>query len=281
MKVAITQLLVPRENTLRDNHAVQRNMIGDLSRQGAQLIILPECASHPYGLESRADIDGWAEELDGATVRFWEALAGKSKIYIVGGILERSSQGFFNTAVLIGPNGYLGHYRKMHRFGWEQDWLSSGESLKVWHIKSLELTLGLLICYDLRFSYMVSGLALAGVELIAVPTTWTSVGKTRLFDDLGYAPADHLVLGHAYAHRLFIAASGRVGQEVGVRYLGSSIVAGPNGMAMAGPLSIERPASAVVDMVVSQARMKGIGTNQLDHDWQWVPDIPVEMYEVE
>ncbi len=244
-------------------------------------MILPECASHPYGFKSRADIDLWAEELDGSTVRFWESLAAEWNIYLVGGILERSTQGFFNTAVLIGPTGCLGHYRKMHRFGWEQDWLSFGESLKVWRIKSLELTLGLLICYDLRFSYLVSALALAGADLIAVPTTWTSIGKTRLFDEVGYAPADHLVLGYAYAHRLFIAASGRVGQESGVRYLGSSLVAGPNGMAMAGPLSVERPESAVVDLVVSQARTKRVGTNQLDHDWRWVPDIPVEIDEVE
>lgn len=279
MRLGIAQFAV-REERPEESRAAQRSVVRSLFGDGAQLIILPECTSHKYGLGSLDEVEQLAEPLDGETVRAWSEWARESRGYLVGGMLERHGKSYFNTAVLVGPHGYLGHYRKVHRFGWERIWLEAGDELVLFRIRSLDVNLGVLICYDLRFSEAVRSLAVAGADVLAVPTTWTSIGKTVLWDEQGYAPQDHLALGHAYANRLFVACADRVGQEADVTYLGASLVAGPGGEALMGPFAGRHPDSGVVDVDIASARDKRIGSSHLWQDRRWVFDVPVRLVEV-
>ncbi len=281
MKMGLVQLEVSPYASLEKNREAQRSLVRQVFAAGANLVVLPECASHKYAMRTLQEVEDWAEPIDGPTVRLWESWAREHQGYIVGGILERAPEGLFNTAVMVGPNGYAGLYRKMHRFGWERQWLNGGDGLTVWRIRSLNLTLGVLICYDLRFGYTVSALADAGADVVAVPTTWTSVGKRLLWDGSGYAPQNHLVLGHAYAHRVYMVCADRVGREEDVTYLGASIGAGPEGEALLGPLSGSHPGYGVIDIDVERARQKRVGQSDLRRDRRWSADIPVAELTVE
>ena len=91
----------------------------------------------------------------------------------------------------------------------------------------------MMICYDVEFPEWVRLPALAGADLLAVPTNW---------------PAEPIPAGErpmvtanvqvaAFANRMFIAAACRCGDERGVAWTGGSIIAGPDGYPLAGPAS--------------------------------------------
>lgn len=281
MKIGLVQIEIPPETSLEGIHRAQEVAVTQVFADGARVVVLPECASHKYLMGSLSEVQDWAEPIAGPTVRLWERLAREHHGYIVAGMLEKAHDGLYNTAVIVGPQGCLGHYRKLHRFGWERKWLASGDGLTLFRIKSLDLALGVLICYDLRFEYTVEALARAGADLIVVPTTWTSIGKSVLWDHAGYAPQNHLVLGHAYAHRVFLACADRVGVEEDITYLGASLVAGPDGETLLGPFSGHARAAGVVDVEVSRARSKRVGQNDIERDRRWAADIPLMVIEVE
>jgi predicted amidohydrolase len=162
--------------------------------------------------------------------------------------------------VLVGPRGLIGRYRKIHRFGWEREWLLAGNELLVFDLPGLGARIGMLICYDLRFSETITQLALAGVDLLVVPTTWTSIGKRVLWDQYGYCPQNHLTIGYAYAHHIALVCADRVGREGDVTFLGSSIAVQPGGEVAIGPLDAHQTAAVITDLHIEYSRDKRIGT---------------------
>jgi predicted amidohydrolase len=260
MKVGIVQPRIQLGvDALKQNRDHLCQMADQLFGGGVRLIVLPECANSQYFPDSAQMVAELAEPLDGPTVQGWEALAALRSGYIVGGILEQTPDGIYNTAVLVGPRGLIGCYRKMHRFGWEQEWLCAGDDLPVFELPDLGIRLGMLVCYDLRFTEAVQALALSGIDLLAVPTTWTSIGKRILWDQHGYSLQDHLVIGYAYAHHIAVICADRVGQEGTVTFLGASIAVHPGGEIAIGPLSGHEPTAAIADLDVKSARNKRIG----------------------
>ena len=119
--------------------------------------------------------------------------------------------------------------------------------------------MGILVCYDLRFVEVVRLLALAGVQLLCVPTTWTDVGKPQPLDANGWCAAAHLAVGHAYANKMFVLCAGRVGQEGDVRYLGNSLIVSSSGQTLAGPAGPESETILVAEIDPSEASNKRIG----------------------
>jgi predicted amidohydrolase len=101
-------------------------------------------------------------------------MARAANMYIVFGMTERvpvSSSGIlYNSAVLVGPDGLLGVYRKVHAPGDEYHIFRQG---KDWPVFDTEIgRLGLQICYDLRFPEAARELALRGAQMIILPTAW-------------------------------------------------------------------------------------------------------------
>ena len=227
---------------------------------GAHIVVAPELAAQQYFPPTREAAVRWAEPLDGPLVTEWEGLARRYGGYIVAGLLEEGDGGaLYNTAVLVGPRGTIVAYRKVHLFAWEREWLTPGDRLTLVTLPD-GVRVGLLICYDLRFAGAVESLVAHGMDLLAVPTTWTSIGKSMWWDAAGYCPQSHLAVGHAYANRIAVACADRVGEEASVTFLGSSIMAAPDGAVVAGPLSGRQPAVVVADLPVEDARDKRVGT---------------------
>src|SRR5262249_15907417 len=102
-------------DNLESNALAVRQRLQQAVKEGANLIVLPELAPRGYGFDSREEAFAHAEPVpDGRTVRGWVAFAKQHQVYIVGCLPEADGQQLFDTAVLVGPEGYIGKYRKTH-----------------------------------------------------------------------------------------------------------------------------------------------------------------------
>lgn len=249
----------PSPHAVADNRQAFLSEAEALFAAGAQLVVGPELGHHAYFPENPEQLRQWAESLSGATVRAWAGLALKHGGYVAGSLLEQDQDGrLYNTAVLVGPRGLVGFYRKMHRFAWETEWLTPGTRLSLLELQS-GVRIGLLICYDLRFPEAVRQLALAGMDLLVVPTTWTSIGKSQLWDRGGFCPQAHTVVAHAYMNRVAAVAVDRTGREGDVRFLGASLAVAADGAVVGGPLPGPDPARLLVELDVRASRDKRVG----------------------
>ena len=96
-----------------DNIAATLRHIDTAAAHGARLIVLPELANTGYAFATRAEAYEHAESVpDGVTCQAWAKAAAAHDAYIVGGVAEIDGVTLYDTAVLIGPDGYIGRYRK-------------------------------------------------------------------------------------------------------------------------------------------------------------------------
>ena len=93
---------------------------------GANLIVLPELCSTGYFFSNRQDAFDHSEVIpDGPSVQIWVDFARQHKVYLVAGLTERDGMRLFNTGVLVGPDGFIGKYRKAHLWNLEKLWFLS------------------------------------------------------------------------------------------------------------------------------------------------------------
>ncbi len=202
---------------------------------GANLVVLPEMMIPGYVID-RAGLDSIAEPIPGPSTEAWGALAVQGNGYVVGGLCEREDERLFNSAVVMGPDGSLiGHYRKTHLFGDEKLVFAPGD-LGFPLVPTEFGTIGLCVCYDLRFVEVVRLLALQGADLICVPTAWIVGFDEVRWDSEGMSPQGRATEVQANLSQVYIAAASQVGSHSGFEFLGSSLLAGPRGHRLLGPL---------------------------------------------
>ncbi len=123
----------------------------------------------------------------------------------------------YNSAILIGPKGYLGKYRKLHLFMNEKDYFKPGNiSLPVFDIGLCKI--GMLVCFDWIFPEVWRILALKGAEIICHPSNLILPGL-----------AQKAVPIHALTNRIFTITANRIGTEGDLSFTGLSTIANPNG----------------------------------------------------
>ncbi|MDQ7859882.1 MAG: nitrilase-related carbon-nitrogen hydrolase [Armatimonadota bacterium] len=250
-RIAVIQMAAPWSTPA----AARAHSVGLLRRAaaaGAQLAVLPELCTISYDFRGRGDVEPHAEPLDGPSVRAWEAVARETGLHVVAGLPERDGETLYNSAVVVGPGGLLGAYRKAHLYAFERGIFAPGAGgFPVWHLPVGRV--GVLICYDLRFAEAVRLLLLDGAEVLCVPTTWTDRGKPEPWDARGWCGADYLAAGHAYGNRMWVACADRAGPDGGVRTLGCSAIFAPSGMAAAGPAGPDGDEVLVADCDLGRA----------------------------
>jgi predicted amidohydrolase len=211
--------------------------------KGADVVVLPELIIPGYTLGEQ--MRHAKESLQGPTVASWAELTEEYGGYVVGGFTEAEGDKLYNTAVLIGPEGLVLHYRKLHLFGREKEVFAAGDKgLPV--ARTTFRTVGLCICYDLRFVEVARSIALQGAELLIVPTAWVT-GFDRVKRDAdGFCPQARGATLQANLNRMFMACASQAGDNGETGFLGSSLVADPYGHCVLGPFSSEKEESGTV-----------------------------------
>ncbi len=257
VRIAVAQY-EPHVGDLEHNRSQAMLWATAAADQGANLIVLPELASSGYVFGDEAEAQRAAEDPDdGPTVRSLREVCAANGCYIVAGISERDGDCRHNSAVLIGPSGRMATYRKLHLYYDEQSWFQPGDELPIVDLPFGRV--GMIICFDLWFPEPARALALAGAEIIAVPTNWVASFKRTVWDDRGYCQGDYVAMATAAQNGVVMACADRIGVERGVTFIGASMIVGADGWPVSGPASKDQEELLIADVdldSVEQARRR-------------------------
>ncbi len=188
----------------------------------ADLLVLPEFFATGYQFVSQEEVSELSESIpNGDTTERLSELSRQKGIYLVAGLPERDGDRFFNSAVLSGPDGFIGVYRKTHLFFEEKLYFSPGDTgFKVWDTKVGRI--GIMICFDWFFPEAMRALALMGADIITHPSNLV----------LPYCPAAMPI--RCLENRVFAVTANRVGEEnrkagQSLRFIGQSQITSPEG----------------------------------------------------
>ncbi len=193
-----------------------------LAEKQADLIVLPELFNTGYRFISKDEAICLSEEVpSGFTTRSLIEVSRAKDLHIVAGIAERDGDSVYNSAVLTGPDGYIGLYRKTHLFFEEKLWFSPGDTgFRVWETPIGRI--GIMICFDWFFPESARTLALRGADIIAHPANLV----------LPYCP--DAMLTRCLENRVYAATANRTGQEERggkerLEFIGTSGIVSPAG----------------------------------------------------
>lgn len=232
------------------NNARATELIHRAADSGAQLVVLPELGNSGYIFNSRAEVSDMAETIPGGpTVRLWTSIAAERGIYICGGMVERDGARYFNSAVLVGPSGPIGRYRKVHVWDEERLFFEPGDlGLNVFDLPFGRV--GIMICYDGWHPEVARILKLRGADIICDPTCWVLVPGIVTPENPVSAYV-HMALAHT--NSLYMICADRCGVERGCTFLGRSCIAGPAGF-VAGPGSSQGEDIVLAEINAVRAR---------------------------
>lgn len=270
-----------------DREANLENTIGgvrDAAQRGAQLVLLQELHATPYFCQLE-DIRNFelAEPIPGPSSNRFAAVARECGVVIVASLFERRAAGLYhNTAVVLDKDGSLaGRYRKMHipdDPGYYEKFYFTPGDLGFQPIDTSVGRLGVLVCWDQWFPEAARLMALAGAELLLYPTAigWNPDDDRQEMDRQRDAWIT-VQRAHAVANSLPVLACNRVGFEsdpsnhtAGIRFWGSSFVAGPQG---------EIVAKAGDDAAVLVAELDLTRSETVRHTWPYLRDRRIDAYQ--
>ena len=238
-----------------NNLARSADLIRAAASAGSRLIVLPELANTGYVFESLEEARSLAEPVPGGrSASFWGALAHDLGIHLVAGITERDGDTLYNSALVTGPEGYIGTYRKAHLWGRENLFFSKGNLGFPVFATALGLV-GVAICYDGWFPETFRQLTLKGAEIVCIPTNWVPMPDQPPGEA---AMANLLHRAAAHSNGIFIACADRIGVERGQPFEGQSLIIGPRGWILAGPASRDKPETLTAEVDLAAAGRKDL-----------------------
>ncbi|WP_030674785.1 carbon-nitrogen hydrolase family protein [Streptomyces sp. NRRL B-1347] len=190
---------------------------------GARLLVTPEMFLTGYAIGD--DVPRLAEPADGEAADAVADIAVRHGLAVAYAYPERDGEHVYNAVQLIDADGTrLANYRKTHLFGcFERDHFTPGERTVV-QAELDGVRIGLMICYDVEFPENVRAHALAGTDLLLVPTA-----QMHPFQFV----AESVVPVRAFENQMYVAYVNRVGHEGEFEFVGLSTLAGPDGVARA------------------------------------------------
>ncbi len=252
VKIACLQM-EPKVGEKDRNLKRSLEMIEQASAAGATLVVLPELCNSGYLFETRAEASALSEEIpDGPTCRAWAKAAARHKLHLVAGIAERDGRAVYNAAVVIGPQGYIGTYRKNHLWAAENLFFEPGNlGVPVFHSDIGRIAVA--VCYDIWFPEVFRLAALQGADILCVPTNWVPMPEQP--EQLPKM-SNILAMAGAHANSMFVAAADRIGTERGQPFIGSSLLVSHTGWPLAGPASEDCEEILIAEVNLSDARRK-------------------------
>ena len=192
------------------------------SKEGAELIVVPEFFNHPYVFQYRdyKYID-YAEKADGYSISTMRERAKAHGVHLVATIFEEEGPGvYYDSSFVIDPNGeVLGKYRKVHPAAvrsLEKIYFRPGNRYPIFDIRGWKV--GIIICYDHFFPETARATAVAGAELILGPF---AAPDQKIWE--------HLMRVRAFENGVYLAPCNKVGLEGDWVFHGSSMIFGPTG----------------------------------------------------
>jgi len=268
MKVGVVQIDIKFKD-LEANLAKCLNYLQEAANQGVNLVVFPECTLTGYGFSSFSEAYEAALEIPSEFLSPLINTCSDYKITAVVGLVERSKNKIFNTAILITPEGLVGKYRKSHLLCLGVDrYVSPGDDLPVFET-SLGTT-GMLICYDQRFPEPARALTLQGARVILNPTN-LPVGAE--------AYPNHLYQSRACENRIFILVADRVGVENGVRYIGRSQIVNTFGQILAEGDDVSETL-ITAEIISSEADQKHVIIQPGEYEFDIVANRRPDLYKV-
>lgn len=237
-------------------------------KNGAKLVVFPECALTGYGFDSREEALPYAQTIPGPATEAIHDLCRQLDCYVVFGLLEKDAASLFNAAVLVGPQGLIDSYRKVHL-----PWLGVDRYVDYGDrpfavAKADAYRVGLNICYDAGFPEAARCLALMGADLIVLPTNWPPGAQ---------GAAEYAINTRALENTIYYAAINRVGVERGCQFIGQSRICDPLGRTLAHA-DHAREEILYAEIDAERARNKHLirvaGTNEVNR----IADRRPEMY---
>ncbi len=198
--------------------------IEQAGNRGADLVVLPECMLTGYAFDSRSQALPHARAIHDPLFTEIAQAAANHDLHVTLGFLETDGDRLFNAAALVGPQGVVGHYRKVHlpHLGIDRFVDRGDQPYRV--LSAGDVRIGLAICYDSSFPEPMRVLALAGADVIALGTNWPH-GAAHT--------ADIVPPARSMENHLFFVAANRVGNENGFGFCGCSSICGPDGIVLA------------------------------------------------
>ncbi|MBS2097997.1 nitrilase-related carbon-nitrogen hydrolase [Carboxylicivirga linearis] len=187
------------------------------SRERCDMYVLPELANSGYRFQNRKEAISYAEQTtDSVFLKALISIAEEKEAYLVSGFCELSDDKLYNSSVLVGPEGVVGIYRKLHLFMDEKDIFEPGDlGLPVFETKIGKI--GMQVCFDWMFPETWRVLAMKGALLVAHPSNLV----------LPYCQS--VVQSYALINKIFIATTNRIGEERDLVFTGQSVLVGPDG----------------------------------------------------
>jgi N-carbamoylputrescine amidase len=244
LRIGVVQMAMADD--AEDNTRKAESLVRRAAADGAELICLPELFRSRYFCQTE-DYDRFAlaEPVPGPTTERFARMADELDVAIVLSLFEERAPGLYhNTAALVdGPHGYLGKYRKMlipddPRY-YEKFYFTPGDlGFKVYPARQARL--GLLVCWDQWYPEAARLTALMGAQVLVYPTAIGWHPEER--DAVGAAQHnawETMQRSHAIANGCFVIAANRTGFEPdpggdgGIQFWGQSFVVGPDGTILA------------------------------------------------
>ena len=256
-KIAGVQMDIELEATEANLDRMAEHLEATAS-DGAYLTVFPECALTGYCYDDLETAKNVAESIPGPSTEAMTDLCRKHGSYVVYGLIERDEERIYNACVLVGPEGVLGSYRKIHLPSLGLDKLvTPGDRPFAVHAAG-ELKIGMHICYDGSFPEAPRILALLGADLLVLPTNWPPGAECA---------AECLVAARALENHVYSLAVNRVGDERGFHFIGRSRICDPTGATL-DAANHDRPAVLWAEIDPSVARNKHLvrvpGRHEID-----------------
>jgi len=248
---------------------VEKNLqqaLTDLDGVDADLMVLPEFFNTGYQFISRQEAAELAEGIpSGKTCKALTDFARSKEMFLVFGLAEREKGKIYNSAAVIGPEGFIGRYRKSHLFAEEKYFFDPGDTgFRVFDLGDARI--GVMICFDWWFPESARSLALLGADIICHPANLVLPGCQKA------------MVTRSLENGVFSATANRIGTESrgGKRTLlftGKSQILDNRGKVLTR-LKGDEPGISVVDINAKSSRDKSI-TDQNDR----FKDRRTELYE--
>ncbi|NIV12682.1 MAG: acyltransferase [Aliifodinibius sp.] len=198
-----------------------KKVIEALRQVEADIMVIPELPFTGYYFQSRDEVKSWAEDpQQSTTVDSLVSLCKDRDFYLVTGFAEKHQDKYFNSALLLGPEGLIHTYRKLHLFNEEKHWFDPGDTpLQVDEIRGAKI--GIMVCFDWIFPEVTRILTVQGADIIVHPS------------NLVLAYCQQTMLSRSIENLIYILTANRFGSDKRpqgeLRFTGQSQIVAPKG----------------------------------------------------